>query len=108
MIHKMELETAESEPSQLLKKHLLNLVNRRLGSFETNILAAKVTYLDPRLNTLPFSVQEKDAQRWITEEIPEIMRDNQDVENLAETPTIPDASVRYSIWPHFDAKITHL
>ena len=63
---------------ELLKNKLLEIVNRRLGAFESNKIAARATFLDPRFKKLAFgnTGNAETAQKLITDELYIIMAQN--------------------------------
>lgn len=97
----------------LLQNTLLDVVARRLGSLEKNSIVAKSTFLDAKLKKTEFGLADnaENTHKWIIEELTSnIYNNNDDVNNISETPASPILSHESSssLWEHYDSKLSHV
>ncbi|KAF2880598.1 hypothetical protein ILUMI_25579 [Ignelater luminosus] len=103
--YSLKSKTTQTEIGGLLKERLFSLTNYYLDSLESNKIAAKATFLDPRFKTLAFGSEDtvEYVQKWIEEELLEIMGTN-DVSN-SESSAQNESKESSFIWAYFDTKI---
>lgn len=105
---------AQTQVGEIIKTKLMEVVQRRLATYETNKIAAKATFLDPRFKRLGFGNSENAniAEKWITDKVNAInlKKQNQLQEetdlNLEERVSNIDSSD--DLWSHFDQKAAEI
>lgn len=115
--HTLKNMSPKSDSGAVLKRNLLDVISKRFGLFETNKIAAKATFLDPRFKKMAFGVEENatNAQKWISDEMVKLMANSgsnieeTNINNEKETQTIQsdcekDTQV-ISLWSHFDNRV---
>lgn len=95
----------------------MEVVQRRLASYETNKVAAKATFLDPRFKRLGFGNSENAniAEKWITDEVNAIylkkenqLQEERDLNLEGRVSNIDSSDTSDDLWSHFDQKAAEI
>jgi len=113
IIKSVQIKTSIGEA---FKNTLIDVVNRRLGHLEKNMIVAKATFLDPRFKKNAFGLLENanNVQKLISDELtPMIICANNDINNsevnkIQSTITASTSDTSNSIWDHFDSKVSQV
>lgn len=107
-------KATQTDTGNLLQHTLLDVVARRLGTFETNKMAAKATFLDPRLKKVAFGleVNANTAQKYIAEELTHELQTQNPIQESEEmfnsaspVSVVSKEKEENCLWAFFDEKI---